>query len=135
MREFSTRDFFVHPDIRKAESLPDSAFIDPNFLELELETIFNKTWMLVPRHGLPGNSTGFSGFPNNPGSRVPFFLIGKTSLHSKHSKREINCFPNVCTNAWHPLVESASIGGSIVCPQHDREFDSKGRFVFHRGFD
>jgi hypothetical protein len=43
MREFSSKDFFVDPDIRRAESLPDSAFTDPNFLELEMETIFNRT--------------------------------------------------------------------------------------------
>jgi len=36
MREFSNKDFFVDPDIRKAESLPDLAFVDPDFLELEL---------------------------------------------------------------------------------------------------
>ena len=135
MREFSSRDFFVDPDIRKAESLPDSAFTDPNFLELELETIFDKTWMLVPHHGSPEHSTGFNGFPDKPSSRVPFSIIGKPLFLQKNSKREINCFPNVCTHAWHPLVESARIGGSIVCPQHGREFDSEGRFVFHRGFE
>jgi choline monooxygenase len=135
MREFSSKDFFVDPDIRRAESLPDSAFTDPNFLELELETIFNKTWMLAPHHGSPSRSTAFSEFPNKPGSRVPFSLLGKPLFFQRNSKKEINCFPNVCTHAWHPLVESASIGGSIVCPQHGREFDSDGRFRFHKGFE
>ena len=135
MREFSSKDFFVHPDIRRAESLPDSAFTDPDFLELEIETIFKKTWMLVPRHGSPEHSPGFSGFPNKPGSRVPFSLMGKPLFLQSNSKREINCFPNVCTHAWHPLVESPGIGGSIVCPQHGREFDFEGRFVSHRGFE
>ena len=135
MREFASKVFFVDPDIRKAESLPDSAFIDPNFLELELETIFNKTWMLVPRHGSPEHSTDFSGFPNKPGSRVPFSLLERPLFLQSNSKREINCFPNVCTHVWHPLVESASTGGSIVCPQHGREFDSDGRFVSHKGFE
>jgi choline monooxygenase len=135
MREFSSKDFFVDPDIRRAESLPDSAFTDPDFLELEMETIFNKTWMLVPHHGSPSRSTAFSDFSNKPGSRVPFSLLGKPLFFQRNSKREINCFPNVCTHAWHPLVESASIGGSIVCPQHGREFDSEGRFMSHRGFE
>src|SRR5256886_15842807 len=106
MREFSSRDFFVDPDIRKAESLPDSAFTDPNFLELELETIFDKTWMLVPHHGSPEHSTGFNGFPYKPSSRVPFSIIGKSLFLQKISTMEINCVPNVFTHAWHPLVVS-----------------------------
>jgi len=134
MRELSSSDFLVDPDISKAESLPDSAFTDPNFLELEMETIFNKTWMLAPQ-GSSSRSTAITELLNKPGSRVPFFLLGKPLFLQSNSKREINCFPNVCTHAWHPLVESASVGGSIVCPQHGREFDSDGRFRFHKGFE
>src|SRR5207249_10472233 len=135
MREFSNKDFFVDPDIRKAESLPDLAFVDPDFLELELETIFNRTWILVHQHDSSVRSTDFSELLNKPGSRVPFSLLGKPLFLQRDSKKEINCFPNVCTHACHPLVESASIGGSIVCPQHGRAFDSDGRFVFHKGFE
>src|SRR3989441_708770 len=135
MREFASKDFFVDPDIRRAESLPGSAFTDPNFLEFEMETIFNKTWMLAPHHGSPSRSTAFGEFLNKPGSRAPFSLLGKPLFLQRSSRKKINCFPNVCTHAWHPLVESTSIGGSIVCPQHGREFDSEGRFMFHKGFE
>jgi len=135
VREFSSKDFFVDPDIRRAESLPDSAFTDPSFLELEMKTIFNETWMLVPHYGSPSRSTAFSELPNKPGSRAPFSLLGKPLFLQRNSRKEINCFPNVCTHAWHPLVESASIGGSIVCPQHGREFDSDGRFKSQKGFE
>src|SRR5713101_8078973 len=135
MREFSNRDFFVDPDIRRAQSLPDSAFTDPDFLQLEMETIFNKTWMLVPHHSSPSRSEVSTELLNKPGSRVPFSLIGNPLFLQRNSKKEINCFPNVCTHAWHPLVESASVGGSMVCPQHGREFDSDGRFLSHKGFE
>src|SRR3989442_8268438 len=135
MREFASKDFFVDQDIRRAESLPDSAFTDPDFLELEMETILNKTWMLVPHHGSPSRSAVLTELLNKPGSRIPFSLMGKPLFLQRNSKKEINCFPNVCTHAWHPLVESPSTGGSIVCPQHGREFDSDGRFRFHRGFE
>lgn len=134
MGRFSNKDFFVDPDIRKAETLPASAFNDPDFLELELDTIFKKSWMLVP-HASTSNSTSLNELLKRPGSRVPFSLLGKPLFLQRNSKKEINCFPNVCTHAWHPLVESASIGGSIVCPQHGREFDPDGRFVSHKGFE
>ena len=90
--------------------------------------------MLVPQ-GTIENSTGPSGPLSRPGARVPFTLLGKPLFLQRNSRKEINCFPNVCTHAWHPLVESASTGGSIVCPQHGREFDSDGRFVSHKGFE
>jgi choline monooxygenase len=135
MKELSSSDFFVDPDIRKAESLPAAAFIDPDFLELELESIFNKTWIVVPHHGSPSRSTVPAELLDKPGSRVPFALLGKPLFLQRNSRREINCFPNVCTHAWHPLVESAAVGGSIACPQHGREFDSDGRFRFHKGFE
>ena len=134
MKRFSNKDFFVDPDIRRAESLPASAFNDPNFLELELDTIFKSSWMLIP-HAATSKSTSLGELLSRPGSRVPFSVLGKPLFLQRNSKREINCFPNVCTHAWHPLVESASVGGSIVCPQHGREFDPDGRFVSHKGFE
>jgi len=47
----------------------------------------------------------------------------------------LNCFPNVCTHAWHPLVGPSSEGGAIICPQHGRQFDNEGRFVAQAGFE
>ncbi len=135
MEEFSRKDFFVDPDIAKATSLPGSAFVDPDFLELELNTIFNKTWILAPQHASSDRSMAFTKLLDKRGSRVPFSLLGRPLFLQTNSKREMNCFPNVCTHAWHPLVESASVGGSIVCPQHGREFDAEGKFVFHKGFE
>src|SRR6266705_2100475 len=79
-----------------------------------METIFNKTWMLVPHHGSLGCSTAFSKFPNKPGSRVPFSLLGKPLFLQRNSKKEISCFPNVCTHAWHPLVESANTDANLT---------------------
>lgn len=134
MGRFSKKDFFVDPDIRRAETLPASAFNEPDFLELEIETILRKSWMLVPQDTIE-NSTGPSRLLSRPGARVPFTLLGKPLFLQRNSRKEINCFPNVCTHAWHPLVESASTGGSIICPQHGREFDSDGRFVSHIGFE
>src|SRR2546429_8761556 len=110
MREFSSKDFFVDPDIRRAESLPDSAFTDRDFLQLELEPIFHKTWMLVPHHGSPSRLAVFTELLHEPGSPAPFPLLGKPLFLHKDSKREVYSFPHVCTHAWHPLVESASAG-------------------------
>ena len=125
----AAQDYYVDPDIRHAESLPASAFTSEEFLELEMKTIFASVWLLVPPGDLPGE------LPKSQGVRSPFSLLGKPLFLQRGLKGQLHCFPNVCTHAWHPLVESASVGGAIICPQHGRQFDSEGRFVSQTGFD
>ena len=130
------KEFFVDPNINRAESLPASAFVDLEFLELELGTIFTQTWLLAPQ---VGNSldrpTTLTDSLRKTGSRVPFNLLGKPLFLQRGQHGKLNCFPNVCTHAWHPLVESSSDGGAIICPQHGRQFDTEGRFLAQTGFE
>src|SRR5438093_7962902 len=130
------KQFFVDPNIGRAESLPASAFVDLKFLELELGTIFAQTWLLALREndfhdGLVVSTDSIG----KAGSRVPFNLLGKPFFLQRGRDGRLNCFPNVCTHAWHPLVESSIVGGAIICPQHGRQFDNEGRFVAQAGFE
>ncbi len=125
----SPKEFYVDPDIRSAESLPASAFTDQDFLELELRTIFNRSWLLVPPQVAPEN------FLKSQGARIPFTLLGKPLFLQRSLKGQLHCFPNVCTHAWHALVESRDVSGTITCPQHGRQFNAEGRFVSQAGFD
>ncbi len=103
---------------------------------MELRTLFSNTWLLVPEQDTPGNgSTLISEFLKSPGSWVPFSLLGKPFFRQRGRSGELNCFPNVCTHAWHTLVESANTGGTIICPQHGRQFGSGGRFLSQAGFE
>ena len=130
------KEFFVDPNIDRAESLPASAFVDPEFLELELETIFAHTWLLAPRENDSQDGLATSTDPiGKTGSRFPFNLLGKPFFLQRGQHGRLNCFPNVCTHAWHPLVGSSSVGGAIICPQHGRQFDNEGRFVAQAGFE
>ena len=130
------KEFFVDPNIDRAESLPASAFVDPEFLELELGTIFAHTWLLAPRENDSQDELATSTDPiGKTGSRVPFNLLGKPFFLQRGQHGKLNCFPNVCTHAWHPLVGSSSVGGAIICPQHGRQFDNEGRFVAQAGFE
>ena len=132
----STKEFFVDPEISRAESLPASAFVDPEFLDLELGTIFAHTWLLAPQESDSQKSTAhLIDSLRKPGCRVPFNLLGKPLFLQRGQHGNLSCFPNVCTHAWHPLVESSSIGGTIICPQHGRQFDNEGRFAAQAGFE
>ncbi len=135
-REAFEKEFFVDPDIRKAETLPAYSFDDLDFLALELKTIFSKTWLLVPERENPEKSSASTAdFLKTPGSRVPLSLLGREIFLQRDQRGMLHCFPNVCTHAWHVLVESPGVGGTIVCPQHGRRFDDAGRFLSQAGFE
>jgi len=126
--------YFVDASIGKAESLPASAFTSEEFLQFELRTIFSKTWLLVPNESEKGSSSLLD-LLRAPGSRVPFALLDKPMFLQRGSGRRVKCFSNVCTHAWHLLVESPGVGGAVVCPQHGRQFDNEGRFLSQSGFE
>lgn len=133
-KTFSTREFFVDPEITRAESLPSSAFVDPEFLDLELGTIFDHAWPLAPHESnSQSDLASLTDSLGKTGSRAPFNLLGKPLFLQRGKHGKLSCFPNVCT--WHPLVESPSIGGTVICPQHGRQFDNEGRFVAQAGFE
>jgi choline monooxygenase len=132
----SMKEFFVDPNIGRAESLPASAFVDLEFLELELGTIFTQTWLLAPQESNSQNSPAALTYSlRKTGSRVPFNLLGNPLFLQRGHQGKLRCFPNVCTHAWHRLVESSSDGGAIICPQHGRQFDNEGRFLAQAGFE
>ncbi len=134
-RSISAEKVFVDPEIGRAESLPASAFVDPEFLTLELRTVFANTWLFVPQKRISEqDSVALSDILTKNGSRVPFSLLERP-LFLQRRTEGLNCFPNVCTHAWHPLVESADAGGRIICPQHGRQFGADGKFLSHAGFE
>lgn len=133
-KTLNEKDFYVDPDIRRAESLPASAFTDEEFLERELETIFSRTWLFIPQDLRDGPGSLWESMKPE-GSRVPFSILNKPLFLQRGSRGQLHCFPNVCTHAWHPLVVSPEVGGRIICPQHGRQFNSDGRFVSQAGFE
>jgi choline monooxygenase len=120
-------DLSVDADIRKARTLPARAFTDPEILRRELETIFTRSWLLLPEAD-----------PEQAmlrGSRVPAALLDKpVFIQRGWQDTKIRLFPNVCTHAWYPLVSGASRSRAITCGQHGRQFDCAGKFLNQPGF-
>ena len=124
-------DFFVDPDIRKAETLPPRVFTDERFAELERDTVFQKSWLLVPAsHEMP-----FSELLQTGGSRYPFTLLDRPLMLIRDNGGTLRCLSNVCTHAGNVLVEKPGCGAQIVCGVHGRRFSCDGKFKGHRGFN
>jgi len=123
----------VDDDIRRAETLPASAFFDPAFLNAELATVFTNSWQVLPERGDDPRPLDEQLAPR--GSRVPATLNGRPLfLQRGWDDDTLRAFPNTCTHAWFPLVLGPSRGPTLVCGQHGRRFDCTGRFVSQQGF-
>jgi choline monooxygenase len=123
----------VDDDIRRAETLPAEAFLDPAFLARELDTVFRTSWQLVPESG--DDPRPLDEQVAARGTRVPVSLLGKPLfLQRGWDDDELRAFPNTCTHAWYPLVLGPSRGPTLVCAQHGRRFDCTGRYVSQPGF-
>ncbi|HEX6512458.1 MAG TPA: SRPBCC family protein [Chloroflexota bacterium] len=119
-------DFFIDPDIGRAEGLPARAFTEPAILDIELEKIFGQSWLLAP---LAAGDVGLRG------SHAPFTMLDRPLFLQRDWDGRLHCFPNACTHAWFPLVPGAGRERTIVCRQHGRRFDSAGRFLGQPGFE
>lgn len=138
MPELRASDFQVHEDVRRAETLPPAAFVDPAFLERELATLFRRHWLLVPERTaaeLRDDDRSLAQMVQRRGARAPFALLDRPLFLQRDWDGTLRAFPNVCTHAWHTLVQGPGRERVITCPQHGRQFDCAGRFASHPGFE
>jgi choline monooxygenase len=130
----NAREYAVDDDIRRAETLPASAFVDREFLARELDTVFRRTWQFVPERDGDDRRPVAEQVASR-GTRLPFSLFGQPLfLQRGWDDDTLRCFPNTCTHAWFPLVLGPSRGPTLVCGQHGRRFDCAGRYVSQQGF-
>lgn len=125
-------DLLVDPDVARAETLPAAAFTDPAFLERELATVFARRWLLLPPADEAGRALAAS--LAAPEAHAPTTLLGRPLYVRRDPAGGLRAFPNVCTHAWHTLVQAPGRGRTVACPQHGRSFDGEGRCVAQKGF-
>ncbi|NVB79898.1 MAG: Rieske 2Fe-2S domain-containing protein [Kofleriaceae bacterium] len=123
----------VDEDISHAETLPASTFTDRAWLARELDTIFRRSWLVVPERG--DDPRPLDEQVAARGSRVPVTLLDRPLFVQRGwDDDELRAFPNTCTHAWFPLVLGPTRGPTIVCGQHGRRFDCHGKFISQQGF-
>lgn len=125
-------------DLRRAETLPAWAFTSPAFLERELDTLFRRNWLLVPERPaaeLRDDARSMQDLVRRRGARAPVSMMDRPFFLQRDWDGGLHLFPNVCTHAWHTLVQGPSRERVIVCPQHGRRFDCAGKVLDQPGFE
>ncbi|HEV7645155.1 MAG TPA: SRPBCC family protein [Pyrinomonadaceae bacterium] len=121
--------FYIDPDIRKAQTMPSAFYTDEKYFEASKEKIFARTWQIVAfDHNIKG-----------PGSIFPTYILaqmlGEPLIITKNEEGELNCLSNVCTHRGKQLFELPCEGKLIRCGYHGRRFSLDGKFLSMREFE
>jgi choline monooxygenase len=112
----------VHPEIRKARTLPTNYYNCPKLFERAKDAIFSRSWQLIADRDVV----------KVPGSVYPFTLLegclDEPLLFTRDNKDAIHCLSNVCTHRGTIVCEHAGTDRHLRCRYHGRRFALDGKF-------
>jgi len=117
------RDFAIDADIRRASTLPGRVYSDPEYLELQKDRVFARSWQFL----------GDSSRARAPGRVFPFTLLDgsldEPLVLTADDEGVVRCLSNVCTHRGALVVEGEGHLKSLRCRYHGRRFALDGTFV------
>jgi choline monooxygenase len=119
-------EFYIDPDIKKAQTMPSSFYTGENFFEASKEKIFARTWQLIA-------FTDYLSLAKNihPVNILDGFLDEPVfiSRSGGSGSGELNCLSNVCTHRGKILIDEPCEANLIRCGYHGRRFALDGKFL------
>ncbi|MDX1627423.1 MAG: aromatic ring-hydroxylating dioxygenase subunit alpha [Fulvivirga sp.] len=122
-------EFYVDPDITKAETLPASFYRSETNFELLKEKVFLKTWQWVGDQQLVPLAQHV-----HPFILLDNFLTEPLVL-TRDEKDKISCLSNVCTHRGNMVVQHPGKAKKLQCLYHGRRFNLQGAFQSMPEFD
>ena len=112
--------FFIDPDISKAETLPASFYKDDAVFSAIRDRVFLKTWQWV----------GDENQVELPQTAHPFVLLDgfltEPLVLTRGEDDEIHCLTNVCTHRGNMVVLGSGKTRKLICMYHGRRFNLQG---------
>jgi choline monooxygenase len=119
----------IDEDIRVSSTLPGSVYSDPDYLAVQKDRVFARTWQYAAD----------SGRVKAPGHVLPFTLLdgflGEPLVITSDENAELRCLSNICTHRGAIVVEGEGHLKSLRCRYHGRRFALDGSFVSMPEFD
>jgi len=98
---------------------PQAAYTDPQVLETELATVFDREWVMVTRAGdLP-----------EPGNYVTARIGRRPIIVMRQNDGSIRAFANYCLHRYAKLLDGCGKTNRIVCPYHSWTYDRTGQLI------
>ena len=103
-----------------AEATPPQIYVSPDFLELELDEIFNREWFCV------GREDEFK----QPGDYRATLIGRDPVLVLRDRSGSLRAMSNVCRHRMSTLLQgSGKLRGRISCPYHAWTYDLDGQLI------
>lgn len=111
----------IAEDLDDGMSLPAWIYSDPDFFELEKQTIFRTSWQLLCH---------ISDLPN-PGDFHTLDFLGESIVAVRGTDGEVRSFHNVCRHRASRLLDGpkGSCPGRITCPYHAWTYSLEGQLI------
>lgn len=118
----------IHPDIRRAATLPASFYKDSAIFEQNKEKIFATTWQYAADVAALNEAANMYPFTLLPG------VLDEPLLLSRAENGAVHGLSNVCTHRGKIIVEKPGKAGQLTCGYHGRCFALDGAFKRMPGF-
>ena len=123
------KNYYIDPDIRKAETLPAIFYKDNDTFEALKNEVFLKSWQFI----------GDENLVRLPQSVHPFVLLDtfltEPMLLTRDKDNHISCLTNVCTHRGNVVALHSGKSKKLTCMYHGRRFNLKGEFEYMPEFE
>jgi choline monooxygenase len=114
--------YYINPDITKAETLPGSFYKSQDVFDKLRENVFAKSWQWIgDKNMVPLSETVY-----------PFMLLdnflAEPLLLTRDKHDTIKCLSNVCTHRGNIVIHNPGKAKRLVCGYHGRSFALDGTF-------
>jgi len=104
------------PDPARSMSLRSAAYVEPKWLDAEIESVFARTWQWICHVEKL----------SAPGSYVASTVAGMPIVVIRDRAGVLRAFYNVCKHRAHELLSGSGTTRNIVCPYHAWTYDLSG---------
>jgi choline monooxygenase len=118
-------DYVPTQDLARAATIPARWGTDPDFLSLEREKIFARTWQPV----------GYTTSVAQPGDYFACEIMGEPVVIAHAKDGQLRAFSNVCRHRASLIVEGKGHGPSLRCPYHNWTYSLEGRLLSQPEFE
>lgn len=114
-------DLEIHPDIRRARTLPGRVYTDPVWFARARDAVFRRAWQWI----------GGGDVASVPGQVQPITLLegllDEPLMLARDRDDQVRCLSNVCTHRGTLVCEGAGVQSFLRCRYHGRRFGLDGR--------
>ena len=103
----------------RSHSINTRCYLDPKFLEVEREHIFQRSWQFLCH----------TEKLREPGSYVTTSIEGQSVVAMRGQDGELKAFYNVCKHRGHELMSGEGRTKRITCPYHAWTYNLDGQLL------